>query len=215
MNQSSFDRYWQEYDAWYEGQPATYQSELRALQAALPDGRGVEVGVGTGRFAAPLAVKWGVDPSLPMLRLARERGVQAVQGVAEQLPFTSRSLDIVLFSLTLCFLSDIDRAVSESARVLTRDGTLILGMIDADSHWGRYYRERAERSRFYRHAAFQSVRSMIRRLQRHSLMLERALQTLQAPPPMIEKSENPEPGWGKGGFVVLTVKKLGRAQPGR
>jgi ubiquinone/menaquinone biosynthesis C-methylase UbiE len=215
MKQSSFDRYWREYDAWYERYPATYQSELKALQATLPEGQGVEVGVGTGRFAAALAVPWGVDPSLPMLRLARERGVQAVQGIAEQLPFTSRSLDFVLFSLTMCFLSDIDRALSESARVLTHDGTLILGMIDADSHWGRHYRERAELSRFYRHAAFQPVRGMIRSLQRHSLMLEKALQTLQSPPPVLVKPENPEPGWGKGGFVVLAVKKLGRAQPGK
>ena len=64
-------------------------------------------------------------------------------------------------------------------------------------------------SGFYRQATFQSGRGLIRSLYSHDLVLERALQTLKAPPPVIPKAEDPEPGWGKGGFVVLAVKKLG------
>lgn len=38
----------------------------------LPNiGKGVEIGVGTGRFSAPLGIKLGVDPSWEMSKLAR------------------------------------------------------------------------------------------------------------------------------------------------
>jgi len=51
------------YDRWYERHPAAYAAELAALRALRPSfRRGLEVGVGTGRFAAPLGVAFGVRP---------------------------------------------------------------------------------------------------------------------------------------------------------
>ena len=51
----------------------------------------LDVGCGTGRFAAALAERgsrvWGVDPSEEMVALARERGVNAKVARAEALPF--------------------------------------------------------------------------------------------------------------------------------
>ena len=46
----------------------------------------IEIGVGTGRFAAPLGIKVGVDPSMTMLTYAAKRGVLGLQGTAEALP---------------------------------------------------------------------------------------------------------------------------------
>jgi hypothetical protein len=65
---SSFDIYHGRYEAWFVRHPAAYHSELLALRALLPwQGLGLEIGVGTGRFAAPLGVKVGVDSSKAML----------------------------------------------------------------------------------------------------------------------------------------------------
>ena len=53
------------YDRWYEEHRRAYRAELDAVRRLLPAaGSGLEIGVGTGRFAAPLGVGVGLDPSL-------------------------------------------------------------------------------------------------------------------------------------------------------
>ncbi|MCK7511918.1 MAG: CGGC domain-containing protein [Desulfobacterales bacterium] len=75
------------YDAWYDAHPALYRTELAALKKAVPGGgRGLEIGVGTGRFASRLSVRYGLDPSPGMLGQARHRGIRAVRGFGEALP---------------------------------------------------------------------------------------------------------------------------------
>jgi len=61
---SSFNSHHRRYEAWFSRHEAAYFSELLAIRALLPwKGRGLEIGVGTGRFATPLGVEVGVDPS--------------------------------------------------------------------------------------------------------------------------------------------------------
>jgi hypothetical protein len=44
-----------EYDQWFEKHLSVYQSEILAIQQVIPENKtGIEIGVGTGRFAAPL-----------------------------------------------------------------------------------------------------------------------------------------------------------------
>ena len=62
--------------------------------------RGMEVGVGAGRFAVPLGIRWGIDPSIRMAEMAKARGLQVVAARAEGLPFTVRRFDLVLFVTT-------------------------------------------------------------------------------------------------------------------
>jgi SAM-dependent methyltransferase len=82
-----FDAHPNRYDDWFERHKAAYQSELHALWVALSEeGEGLEVGVGTGRFAAPLCIEHGVDPSPEMRKRARKRGIDVKDGVAEDLP---------------------------------------------------------------------------------------------------------------------------------
>lgn len=58
MNTDPFEKYTNDYDAWFEEHPFVYQSELKAVSSLWPSsGRGIEIGVGTGRFAAPLGIK--------------------------------------------------------------------------------------------------------------------------------------------------------------
>jgi len=86
-----FQRTWKSYDAWYDGHQALYQSELAALKKAVPSGEGLEIGVGTGRFAAPLGVRFGLDPAWNMRRLAKKRKILVIQGLGESLPFKNES----------------------------------------------------------------------------------------------------------------------------
>ncbi len=54
------DAHWRRYEAWFQNHEAAYLSELLALRDFLPrSGLGVEIGVGSGRFATPLGIGVG------------------------------------------------------------------------------------------------------------------------------------------------------------
>lgn len=49
------------YDRWFEEYRYAYLSELEAVKYLIPEGKGIEVGVDSGRFAEPLGIKLGVE----------------------------------------------------------------------------------------------------------------------------------------------------------
>jgi len=102
-----FDAHSQEYEQWFDRNHLAYQSELEAVRAQLPEtGEGFEIGVGSGLFAAPLGIRHGVEPSEAMRELARQRGIEVVPGVAENLPYNDGSFDYALMVTTICFVDD-------------------------------------------------------------------------------------------------------------
>lgn len=69
-----FGENYKRYDDWYEKNKFAYSSELEAIGQFLPrTGKGLEIGVGTGRFAGALGIEWGIDPSERVLRIARKK----------------------------------------------------------------------------------------------------------------------------------------------
>ena len=73
---SPFERHTEQYDEWFDKNRWVYEAELRAVKAMMPaGGRGLEIGIGTGRFADPLGIKGGVEPSKRMREFARKRGM--------------------------------------------------------------------------------------------------------------------------------------------
>ena len=106
----------------------------------MPDcNRKLEVGVGSGRFAAPLGIGHGIDPVDEMLAIAKSRGIKTVKGVAEDLPYDDNSFDYVLMTTTVCFLDDIHKAFSEAYRVLAQDRFIIVAFVDRKSRIGKKY----------------------------------------------------------------------------
>ncbi len=76
-----FEKYAEQYDDWFSENQWVYEAEIRAVKSMIPaSGRGVEIGVGTGRFAEPLGIKIGVDPSKRMGEIARKRGIRVLNG---------------------------------------------------------------------------------------------------------------------------------------
>ena len=126
MAASIYDREAEQYDAWYDSPKgrAIFGDELAALQPLFDDVRGsrLEVGVGTGRFAAALGIGFGIDPAVAALRLAAGRGVRVVAARGEELPFPDASFGAVLFMVTLCFVQDPLAALREARRVLRPEG---------------------------------------------------------------------------------------------
>ena len=54
----AFDTHATQYELWFEKHKYLYESEVEALRILLPkEKQGVEIGVGTGRFAKPLGIQ--------------------------------------------------------------------------------------------------------------------------------------------------------------
>jgi ubiquinone/menaquinone biosynthesis C-methylase UbiE len=144
-----FENSAREYDDWFVRNESAYRSELAAVKAFLPPGgRGLEIGMGTGRFAAPLGIEVGVEPARAMAAIAKKRGIKVLEAYAEELPFEDESFDFILMVTVLCFLADPFRALREATRVLKPQGRLIIGMIDPDSPLGRAYEANKNKSNF-------------------------------------------------------------------
>lgn len=204
-----FESHTDRYERWFEQHQAAYCSEMLAVRAQMPlQGLGVEIGVGSGRFAAPLGVAIGVDPSFNMLRRARARGVVAVAGVAEALPFADDTFDFMLMVTTICFVDDVRAMLAEAHRVLKRQGDLIIGFIDRESSLGRHYLEQRVENVFYREATFYSAEQVASLLAESGFEAEGWVQTLTQPLELMREVEKTLPGRGQGAFVVVRAKLL-------
>lgn len=192
------------YEQWFDAQEAVYESELAALADLLPEpGEGVEVGVGSGRFAAGLDVPVGVDPSVELLSRARDRDVAVVRGVAERLPFANDSFDSVLFVTTVCFVDDLQRAMAAAERVLRPDGALVVGFVDRESPVGDLYEANSDANPFYRDATFRTTDERLGALEVAGFGAFELRQTVFSRPGDVEEPEPVQVGRGDGSFVGI------------
>ena len=191
------------YEAWFQDHPLAYVSELHAIKALLPKGRGVEIGIGTGRFAAPLGIAQGVEPSRPMADLARKKGLEVVHGVAEHLPYADSEFDFCLMVTTVCFLDDMDMSFNEAFRIIRPGGALLVAFVDRESALGREYAERKDGSVFYKDATFYSTNEIISRMTRAGFSEFARCQTLFGPLDDLAEVEQVKEGSGEGSFVVV------------
>lgn len=202
-----FVRHHQRYEAWFERHQAAYLSELLAVRALLPwNGRGLEIGVGSGRFAAPLGIEFGVDPASEMLGYARARGVSTARAVAEALPFADAVFDYALIVTTICFVGDAKAMLREASRVLKKDGGLVIGLIDRESALGQEYLAHQAESVFYREAIFFSAAEVRILLEETGFADLVWLQTLSAPLAQIREMEPAREGTGRGAFLAVRAR---------
>ena len=193
------------YDAWFEENDNVYRSELLAVEALLPkEGRRIEVGVGSGRFASRLGIAEGIEPAAGIATLARARGITVIQGTAEELPLEDGSVDVLLYVTTLCFVSDMQKAFQEAHRVLRPGGCAVLAYIPKESPFGTLYEETADRDPFFKLARFYTQGEVKGALVEAGFQIDRAVQTLTGPPERAnERVEPPIEGDDRGSFVVL------------
>lgn len=202
---AAFEQFSDAYDAWFEINADLYAAELATLRSMLPEDpqRGLEVGVGSGKFAAPLGIKTGVEPCEQMAAKARQLGIKVYPGVAEQLPFEDNSFPFILSVTTICFVDDVLKTFQESFRVLQPGGTILVGFVDRESQLGQKYQRNKDNSRFYREATFFSTSELMEQLQTAGFCKLHCRQALIPG----ETQKTVKDGHGDGAFVVIKGHK--------
>jgi len=207
---SPFQRYTEQYENWFTEHRWIYEAELRAVKALLPEssrGLEVEVGVGTGRFAEPLGIKTGLEPSRRMREIAQKRGIKVLAGVAENLPFGDDKFDLVLMVTTVCFLDDIHKAFREAYRVLANGSFFIAGIVDRNSLIGQKYLKHQNESVFYKIATFFSVDEVVKIMRQAGFTDFIFRQTIFRSLSEVNENEPVKPGYGEGSFVAIRGRK--------
>lgn len=203
-----FEQHAQEYERWFDLHDAIYQAEVAALRKFVPaTGLVIEVGVETGRFAVPLGVQFGLDPSCRILQFARQRGVRVCQAVGERLPFRDEQFDLVLLVTVICFVDDVPTLLRELHRVLKHGGHLVIGFINRNSDLGNLYEQRKEASMFYRDARFYSGEEVAHWAREADFGSQQFCETLfGGQNEFSARSLEVREGYSDGAFVVLCAR---------
>lgn len=131
-------RAWQSYDSVAVAYDRTWHPsfepvarDLVDLVAVAPGEAVLDVGTGTGVVAAAAVERVeqglvvGVDPSAPMLRLARVRAAIPLAGArVPGLPFPARRFDVAVANLVISHVERYDTALADMVRVLRPGGRL-------------------------------------------------------------------------------------------
>ena len=126
---------WDEHAQWWidgftAGADPEYEEQIIPLAVEeLEDfGRILDVGCGDGQIARALAARGctvvGIDPTQRNLQVAVERGggPEYRHGTADALPFGDGEFDAVVACLVFEHIDELDKAISEVARVLRPGG---------------------------------------------------------------------------------------------
>jgi ubiquinone/menaquinone biosynthesis C-methylase UbiE len=210
----TFNRIAETYDQWYDRPKgrAIFNAELRCIQSLYKrlSGQWLEVGIGTGRFASKLQIEKGIDPSVRMLGIAKERGISVCAGQAENLPFPDNSFDGVLLALALCFIATPYKAIEECRRILRSQGNLLAGVIPSDSPWGdTYSKKKAAGHSAYASANFLKTQEILSLMEKAGFTFRAAASTLfwspGKPPEVVPRIENGI--FRDAGFIGLLYTK--------
>jgi len=202
-----FERFPQAYEAWFEKYSNLYDAEIEAIRTLLPSfEKGIEIGVGSGRFALPLGITTGIEPSAKMAGISRSKVIKVIEGVAEALPLEDNSFDFALMVTTICFVDDPLLSLQEIHRILRPEGSVIIGFAERESALGEQYEKNRRESHFYREAHFYSADEVVGVLKKAGFSEIVCAQTLFGK--SLEQMETAvKKGSGEGAFVAIRARK--------
>lgn len=204
-HRNPFDSIALEYDQWFDDHKITFLSELNTIKQFLPaKGKGIEIGVGSGRFAMEVGIKEGVDPSPQMAEIAISRGIDVKIAHAEKLPYDHAIFDFAIMVAVDPFVRDIHKVYEEIYRILKPEGKLIIGTLHKDGAVAKKYMGMTD-SEVYKNAQFHTIVETREQLTKSGFSGFKTFQSLFQIQPM--QIETPIPGHDKGSFVAIEALK--------
>ena len=157
-----FNSYSEEYDLWFEDHEAEFLDELSRIKQIIDPTATpiIEIGVGTGRFSENLNISYGLEPSVSMGLIAKNRGISIILGLGEAIPVKASTFRTVVMITVICFLDNPKETFHEAYRILAEEGTLIVAFIEKDGLIAERYLARPEKGRFLSHATFYSLKDI-------------------------------------------------------
>ena len=212
-----FERLADSYDAWYDSPKGAclFTVEMACIRLALeqpPPRPWLEVGVGTGRFAAALAIDDGVDEADAPLELAAKRGVRVRQAPAERLPYADEQFGAAFMIMTLCFVEDPLQTLRECVRVLRPGGIAVVTFVPRDSAWGVAYERKAQEGHPFYAASLFYRRGEVERFARLAGLRVSGSASCLTEGPDEEVSDYAAPREGVvcgAGFIALRLTRTG------
>lgn len=207
LNTNPFDLIAKEYDQWFDDNKNTFLSELAAVKYFLPkQGKGLEIGVGTGRFAMELGIKYGIEPSAPMANIAKQRGIDVIIGNAENMPCDNESFDYTIMVAVDPFVENIEQVYREIFRILKSGGKLIVGTLHKEGAVAQKYIGMID-SEVYKSARFHTISETMEQLKTSGFEGFNTCQSLFSSLSEKIDLETPIPGHDKGSFVAIEAIK--------
>lgn len=213
------------YDDWYKTRLGAFADEVETelafkLFSPYKGMRVLDVGCGTGNFSVKLAEKGcvvtGIDISDQMLKKAAAKAAKAGLNIdfhnmdIYNLAFGNNTFDGVFSMATFEFIQKPKKAFDEMMRVLKPGGKLLIGTINRDSQWGKFYMQQAKKGdSIFRFAHFKNM-DELKSLDTNNLV--KSGQCLFIPPNAEEEKINRAEEkrlskFEKGGFIcALWVK---------
>lgn len=202
---SSFQNLVGEYEVWFDENPNLYETEVEAVKHFVPENvKAVEIGVGTGRFAAKLGIREGVEPCAEMAAVAKQQGITVYEGCAEKLPLETDAYDMAVMVTVDCFLSDVSTAFREIARVLKEKGAVVVAFLNRETELGQMYERMKGGNPFYKDATFHSAKEIEQYMQEAGFTVCEKVQTVFT---LEDTKQEIKSGTGAGVFTVIKAVK--------
>ncbi len=146
MENKSFDRYAQQYDAWFLNNRNVLYSEVKLVAYFLKDtGKIFSVGCGSGLFEMLLkkdfniSVNHGLEPSEGMAAIARKRGINVEINTIEQAYLGEECYDAILFNGSPSYINDLQSAFNKAYTALKPDGKIVVIDVPKESSYALLY----------------------------------------------------------------------------
>lgn len=214
----SFERA-KEFDKWWGRNGNIFESEALAIEELMPDltEDAIAIGNGTGQFALRLGIPFGVDPSKPMCRLARKKGIDAMEATAENLPFADDQFSLTLLAGVISYVDDLGRTFQEAHRILKPGGYIVVAFLQKGIGFAKLYERAVEEGEypeespefpypieFAEGAEWHSAEEVFDLLHRHGFTSLKIRQTLTVKPKYAnDVIEPPKPGYERGSWIVV------------
>lgn len=212
------------FDRWWGRNGNIFESEALAVEALLPDSveDAIVIGNGTGRFAIRLGLSFGIDPSENMCRLSRKKGVDAVQGRAEELPFADEQFSLGVLIGTISYVENLEKALKETHRILKPEGEIVIAFLPKNRNFTNLYETAAEEGgypqgkapefpypiTFIKEATWRSDGEVFDIMHKCGFIGLKTRQTLTVEPEIAnDRIEIPQPGHDCGSWVVVKGTK--------